>query len=428
MTIELLKSNIEKQKEIMNEVINFYNKLQQARQMADKGMEEMILTTIAGLVKQLQALNSPIPNLIEEIKFYKNLKGDEKKESNVSKELIRVNYKHPEKPASKEVSLAIKKKDQSKFLEGLTKEREAKKRLEKKELKIEIRDKGNFLRAYIRISNKLFRKTADNLVQEKYFDSINSDLRKIASPFLISSYVSMMLFSTLLAFIFAIFLLIPLLFFNPIIALLVFLVLPFGTFGMFLLYPSSQRGGLAKGINQELPFVVIYMGSVATSGIEPTKIFSILARTKDYPVTNREVNRLLNYINFYGYDLVSALKFSSKYCPSEKLGMLFNGLATTIRSGGELAEFLNKHAEGLLFDYRLEREKYTKMAETFMDIYISILIAAPMIMMILFVLLNLTGYAAGVLTPTLLTLAIVSIISVMNVAFLFFLNLKQPKY
>ena len=136
----------------------------------------------------------------------------------------------------------------------------------------------------------------------------------------------------------------------------------------------------------------------------------------------------MNYINFYGYDLVSALRLASKHSPSERLGMLFNGLATTIRSGGELTEFLKKHADSLLFDYRLEREKYTKIAETFMDIYISILIAAPMILMILFILLSLTGYGSGFMTPALLSIAIISIISVLNVGFLLFLNVKQPKF
>lgn len=193
-------------------------------------------------------------------------------------------------------------------------------------------------------------------------------------------------------------------------------------------YPSSQRKSLEKEINQELPFMIIYMSAIATSGIEPSKIFQIIAMSSDYPYNRREIRKLTNYINFYGYDLVTALKNSARTCPSERLGQLFEGLATTITSGGELSEFLNKHSETLLFDYRLEREKYTQIAETFMNIYISVVIAAPMIMMMLFILMSLTSIGSGLFSPATIGLLTVLIISLLNVGFLIFLNMKQPKF
>jgi flagellar protein FlaJ len=240
----------------------------------------------------------------------------------------------------------------------------------------------------------------------------------------------MMFFSTLLAFIFGIFLGIGLFFagINWAVILLIIIILPAAAFIFFYSYPSTQRKSLEKEINQELPFVTIYMSAIATSGIEPSKIFNILVVSKDYPFIQREVKKLNNYINFYGYDLTSALKTAGKSCPSEKLAQLFDGLATTISSGGEIQEFLNKHSETLLFDYRLEREKYTHVAETFMNIYISVVIAAPMIMMMLFILMSLTGFATGFLSPTNIGLLTVLVISMLNIGFIVFLNMKQPKF
>ncbi|MEK7124018.1 MAG: type II secretion system F family protein, partial [Patescibacteria group bacterium] len=57
----------------------------------------------------------------------------------------------------------------------------------------------------------------------------------------------------------------------------------------------------------------------------------------------------------------------SKTTPSTKLSELFSGLSTTITSGGNLGEFFAKRADSLLVTYRLEREKYTKIAETFIN-------------------------------------------------------------
>ena len=73
-----------------------------------------------------------------------------------------------------------------------------------------------------------------------------------------------------LIFGFSIYIGLSLLFFTPII-----------TFFGFYSYPSSQRKSLEKEINQELPFVTIYLSAIATSGIEPSKIFEIVVRTKE---------------------------------------------------------------------------------------------------------------------------------------------------
>lgn len=81
----------------------------------------------------------------------------------------------------------------------------------------------------------------------------------------------------------------------------------------------------------------------------------------------------------------------------------------------------------MLLEYRLEREKYTKSAETFMDIYISIVIAAPMILLLLLVMISVSGIQIG-LGISQLSIVIVGAVALINLIFLAFLQLKQPKY
>ena len=203
--------------------------------------------------------------------------------------------------------------------------------------------------------------------------------------------------------------------------------MPLATFFVLYYYPSTERDSLAKRIDQELPFAVIHMSSISGSGIEPTQIFKIIGLNREYPFLRKEIRKVLNQINLYGYDLVTALNNVSKTTPSTKLSELFSGLSTTITSGGNLGEFFAKRADSLLVTYRLEREKYTKIAETFMDIYISIVIAAPMILMILLVLISLSSYDVGLSTGQ-LTALIIGVMGVINVIFIFILHLKQPRY
>ena len=127
---------------------------------------------------------------------------------------------------------------------------------------------------------------------------------------------------------------------------------------------------------------------------------------------------------------MTALKSVAKSSSSSKLRELLEGLATTITSGGSLHEFLDKHSDSLLFDYKLERERYTKMSETLMDIYISIVIAAPMVLLMLFVIIGSTGgfiNFLGLGTDT-LSLLINLIIVLLNIGFLIFLRIQQPSF
>ena len=78
-----------------------------------------------------------------------------------------------------------------------------------------------------------------------------------------------------------------------------------------------------------------------------------------------------------------------------------------------------------MFEYKIEREKYNKSVETFMDIYISVVIAAPMIFMLLMMMMKMTGLGVT-MSQGLITLIIVLGVTMINIVFLMFLNIKQP--
>ena len=113
--------------------------------------------------------------------------------------------------------------------------------------------------------------------------------------------------------------------------------------------------------------------------------------------------------------------------PSGKLSELLNGMSVTITSGGDIKTFFEKRAESLLLQYRLEREKFAKTAETFMDIYISVVIAAPMILLMLLVMMAVSGLQSG-FSINQMTIAIIGIVAIVNIVFLTFLHLNQPEY
>ncbi len=452
MTIIALKDNIMHMKEVVKELYVFTNQfdiiknLEFSQKVEINNEEKKLLEeVINSLTEQLKILNNSITDLVEGIGFFKKL--DDIQAPKLRQKLVQIEFS-PNQTKEK-VSLTISDKEKKEFLDNLSKSNLSIYRLKKK-FSVVKSDNVNFGKAsyYAKLSNHFFRNYSNKLVSMKYFDNLNKDLRMMNSQFVVGTYISMIFFSILLTFIGSLIIFIILLFFDISLAFPFFKDIPanqsiFTRFfnyiwvlivfpviaGMLLYsYPSSESKDLGKKIDQELPFIAIHMSAIATSGIEPVNIFKIILKTEEYKYSSVEFRKLLNLINFHGKDFVSALKETSRTCPSDKMKVLLDGLATTITSGGDLHQYLDKHSESLLFDYKLEREKYTKTSETFMDIYISIVIAAPMIFLMLFVIMGSTGSLTSYLGLDVDTLSVLIILGIVfiNIGFLVFLKLKQP--
>ena len=391
------------------------------------------------LMNQLKIINNAIPDLIQRIKFYKGLTRSKSK----GPILTKVSYKPLIDKNEREVSLAIINKDKMKFLENLNK---IGSRGNKTSLQ-EIGYNEEFERPsfYAKLSNKCFKNLSYNLISKGYFKNLNYNLRKINSRFVIITYVSMILLTITITFIASLLLLIILLFFKisflfPFITLAqesilirflkffwIIFVFPLIAGILFYFYPFGEAKSLGRRIDRELPFVTIHMSAIVSSGVEPVNMFNIILKSSDYKYTNNEFKKLINLINFNGESITNALKRIAMSTPSIKLKELLNGLAVTITSGGEMSQYLNKHSESMLFDYRLEMEKQNRLAEIFMDIYISIAIAAPMIFLMIFVIMGSTGFLGNFLNLTIKTLnfILILVIIMLNVFFMIFLKLKQ---
>jgi len=319
-------------------------------------------------------------------------------------------------------------------------DREILKRLKKGKKKAAVK-KEKKASGYVKLANDLFSGFVKSLIKQKKFKKLERDLIKSNLGYPPVTYISVLILTTIVSLLSAIVIFAFFMFFNitpdlPIIVRItetlgerlgkIFwlpIAIPLGVLLFMYLYPSLEKKAAENKIDQELPFAAIHMAAISGSLIEPIKVFSIISSTKEYPHLEKEFNKLLNEINIYGYDIVTALKDLALNCPSAKLSELFNGLATTITSGGDLYDYFDKRSQTLLFEYRLEREKRTKAAETFMDIYISVVIAAPMILMLLLMMMKISGLGIS-LSTSMLTLLVVGAVSVINVLFLVFLQLK----
>jgi len=446
--IEALKENVKHEREIIKEISSIFGHLDTVKDLEKSGYKinqeerKLLENTVKSLMSQMNIINDSTPDLVRTLSLFKEVPS--KKPEQAKQDLVSFKYNSPVTEADRTM-VTVKKSQKGKFIKELSLTDTTINKLKKKYHFLEPNKKEEQFKKpslYAKTSNKLFSEVSRNLVKKGYFMDLTKELKKANMPFLSHTYISMAFFTALISLFVAFALLIillffslsPLNFFGPVeesilIRFLKFfwivIAIPIATFFILAYYPSIEKKAIEKKINQELPFVSIHMAAIAGSNVEPTNIFSIIALGQEYPYTRKEIKKILNQINLYGYDLVSALRSSAGFTASSKLSELFSGFATTITSGGNLEAFLAKRADTLIFDYKTESEKAIRSAETFMDIYISVVIAAPMILTLLLVMMSISPALNFGLEPSAMNMLILLAVALINIVFLVFLHLRQ---
>jgi len=431
--IEDLRKNIDAEIGMLREISKFINIVNGLNEEEKR----IVYGSVNSLKESMKIINNSIAEIIQEISPAKNLPGHARKTN-----LERINFTK----SSGNLNVILNRNDKEKLIKELSLNEKLIKKLKTKKVEqIEEEKEYSSPRGYLRLSNKLFFNLSRNYTKKGYFKSLALEIRKANFNVLTETYLAALFFSVFLIFICVIFLTVFLTIFNitsssPFITaysgnyfqrLIKFIwmpfILPLIGFIAGYLYPSTEKDSISKKIEREIPFATIHMSAISGSGISPIEIFRIIGTSKDYPYLGREIKKILNQINLYGYDMVTALGNISRSTPSTKLSELLSGLTTTLNSGGSLKTFFEKRAESLLMDYKMEREKYTKTAETFMDVYITVVVAAPMILMLLLIIISMTGFQAN-MGPQQMTFILISIIAFINIVFLGILQAKQPGY
>ncbi len=411
MSVEKLTNNI---LEIRKTLIEL-KKVDSNMRYADVKQRPVYNSTYNSLFSRLVMLNNAIPQILNEISGAKKLTDSSSRQSKTESYLYSSNN-------SQKNFVTLNKEDKEKFVKELSlSEQNMKKVSSSKTIEVE---KPSSLARY---ANKFFGKLTEK-VSQSHFQDLKKDLKDSNSRFLLPTYLAIAIFVSL-----------GILLGSAVFFILVGLIFPsawafiwapaflcFISAISYYFYPSLEKGSLTQRISNELPFATIYMSAIAGSNIEPTHIFKIIASNPEYKNVAIEIRKVVNQVEIYGYDLVNALRNVAKSTPNEKLAELLGGMATNIVSGGSLKNYLEKKSENLLTDYKLEREKYNTLAATFMDIYISVLITAPLILVMMIVIMSVTGFNLG-LTPNFMIGLAVSLVALINVFFLIFLQIKQPK-
>jgi len=420
--------------ELLEDIKNYKDKKEELKKkelIKGKQYEEIIKSydqQILNLLKQIEEKNSEIYHTVE-LESYITTAPESMSKESIGKAEIPL-------PVSKEPLkyLRLSRKELNNLIEELNISKEYVKEFVKKQTKqkgIVIKKEysiyspsgiGKFVNTFM---NNFTISITKNYPQ--LFKKLSDDFKKADIKVLFKTYVSLMIFFTIISL--PIFIILLSILFGKISTGILLGIVGTGlTLALFYLYPSNLANTRKKKIKNDLPFAMIHMAAVAGSGARPIDIFDLMLSSGEYEELGKEINKIMNYVNLFGYNLTTALKNVAMTTPSPDFKELLNGMISAIETGGDLKGYLEGKAIDELNTYKLERKKYVESLETYSDIYTAILIAAPLLFIVVLAIINtIGGQIGGFSVGTIATFGTYGAIPLLNIGFIVFLTISQPE-
>ncbi len=287
------------------------------------------------------------------------------------------------------------------------------------------------------VANTLLRRITFYLIDRfpSLFKKLYDSLRLANMPILSNTYVNIMMLSTIIAFgaSFVLFSLFFLIVENPLFvivpkAFMMAVIMTAIVFILFYMYPSIKARSRERSINTNIPFAINHISAVAGSGVPPTRMFKLLVESEEYGEVAVELGKVVEYVELFGYDLLTAIRSVSLTVPSETLKEFLEGMVSSIESGSDIKNYLKEKASEAMSSYDLERQKYMETISTYSDVYTGILIAAPLFFIVALSLVSmLGGNIGGMDINVLIVLGAYVVIPLLNIIFLIFISMTQPE-
>ena len=232
-----------------------------------------------------------------------------------------------------------------------------------------------------------------------HFEDLHNSLREAGVKISFSAYVSMMLFSSILAFT-ASLIILPLAFFilnvplNPTSGILVLLIsLSSGIITLLVIYsyPKVKASARKNPIELNLTYILNFFTLLSSSNVPPRSIFRALASIGTLKSVQKEFRDIVRDVEIFGRDLLSAIVDNMKYTPSKSLRDILNGYVATIRTGGDPTEFLRLSTENAMKDRMIKLDRMLESLSALAEIYIMVLVAMPLLFVVMFATFGMLG-------------------------------------
>jgi len=172
---------------------------------------------------------------------------------------------------------------------------------------------------------------------------------------------------------------------------------------------------------------------MAKAGAIPEEIFKSLAEAEAArkSVIAEESRMLIRDVAVFGKDILSALAENARKAPSRDFADALWGVSSTIRTGGDLSEYLEAQARNAFAKRRIVIRRFIDNLALLGEFFISVFVAAPLIFVVLLIVMAILGgtmpLIAGLNTVMVLQLLTYVYLPFMAAFMVLLIDLIQPK-
>jgi len=198
-------------------------------------------------------------------------------------------------------------------------------------------------------------------------------------------------------------------------------------YNVLLRFPSLEKNNRKIKINLTLHNAVAYMYAMRRGGAQLMTIFvSLSDRANIYGEVALEFRQIVRDAEFFGYDVVTAIRHLSETTPSEKLKDFLEDLLSVIESGGDMAEFLSTRVRLYQEEARFEQRQFLNVLSIVAEGYVTLFVAGPLFLIIIMVVMGMMGGSA-VLQLALVTYLVLPIGSIVFILLIDLISIKAER-
>jgi archaeal flagellar protein FlaJ len=249
--------------------------------------------------------------------------------------------------------------------------------------------------------------TAYNLLNKKLtkvypqFQEIHIQLKKGGVLIAFKAYIAFMILTSIIAFAAAFplsFILIPLLTGIPFLSginfgfsLVIAAVASMVTIMIMYIYPGMRASTRKAPIDRNLPYITNFLTLLSSSNVPPSIIFESMSKIETLKEVRLEFSNIIRDVEVFGNDLLSSIIENAKLSPNDQLGDILEGYVATVKTGGNPTAYLKITTETVTKERISKLDSMLESLSAMAEIYIMMLVAAPLLFIVLFVTLGMIG-------------------------------------
>ena len=270
--------------------------------------------------------------------------------------------------------------------------------------------------------------TIDHYLFQTYVITLFSGISCALAGYITADTIASMEFSTTIYDVFNIYRIfpefVPMLIFRAVLTIVAFIGGSILGYQVMVSFPSLLKSHRGTRINLSLHNAVAYMFAMQRGGAELSTIFGSLAENAGiFGEVAIEFRQFMRDIDYFGYDLISALKHLGDTTPSEKFRDFIQDLLSVIDSGASQGEFFSGRVRIYQEEARFELKQFIATLEFVAETYVTLFVAGPLFLIIIMIVMGIIG-GMGLTALSVVCYALIPIGSVLFIVFLSMISEK----